>query len=586
VDNGGTWEHVPLGLNGAEDDGKSDVIDYAPTIVKHRGKYYLVGSMGLLHAGDSPTGPWTKLGKMKIPSGEADGVAIAHFWDPMLFSDDDGRLYLYWGCTATQGIWGVELDPENPLEYTGEAKHLIAFEPEECPWEKMYGWDFDNSWIEGPWMVKIDGRYHLTYSAGGADPRYAISSATGESALGPFEKQKNNPVYFSREGVVTGTGHGSIAKGPDGEYWVAACVMVCRNHMFERMVSFDRIGYDKEKREFVPTKATAVPQYLPQTGRRGGAYAPLSGRTQKGRGAISDGELKSSWTARTLPATADIVFGKTKTFCAFRLVWRDVGLDEARGVAKGPYRYRVWARSGGEWTVVSDNSANDRDMFVDYREIGPVEADAVRLEILGGPEGISPAVAEFTPFGTISVACIGDSITEGYLLERKDLFSYPAQLQTMLGDAYEVRNFGNPGKGVTMYPYIDTSEYAAAKEFRPDVVICNLGANDWIGLDEARYADEYLKILEPFKGARIIIWTPLAPITPKHGCYASPTIAKVDELNREVALRAGAETIDMFSPLAGREDEAIMDCDGVHPNEKGCEIIAGACFEKLTGFAH
>src|SRR5699024_11949042 len=34
------------------------------------------------------------------------------FWDPDLFLDDDGRVYLYWGCSNTTPIWGVEMDPK------------------------------------------------------------------------------------------------------------------------------------------------------------------------------------------------------------------------------------------------------------------------------------------------------------------------------------------------------------------------------------------------------------------------------------------------------------------------------------------
>lgn len=40
------------------------------------------------------------------------------------------------------------------------------------------------------------------------------------------------------------------------------------------------------------------------------------------------------------------------------------------------------------------------------------------------------------------VACIGDSITWGFTLLNPWKQSYPALLQQMLGDAYEVRNFG------------------------------------------------------------------------------------------------------------------------------------------------
>ena len=39
-------------------------------------------------------------------------------------------------------------------------------------------------------------------------------------------------------------------------------------------------------------------------------------------------------------------------------------------------------------------------------------------------------------------ACIGDSITSGFTLLNPRRDSYPSLLQKMLGDGYEVRNFG------------------------------------------------------------------------------------------------------------------------------------------------
>ena len=83
------------------------------------------------------------------------------------------------------------------------------------------------------------------------------------------------------------------------------------------------------------------------------------------------------------------------------------------------------------------------------------------------------------------VACIGDSITYGYGLQNRDVESYPAQLQKMLDESfpgqYEVRNFGNSGRGIYLdsmrgnekrgYRYMP--EHKAALEWKPDVVICN-----------------------------------------------------------------------------------------------------------------
>ena len=45
----------------------------------------------------------------------------------------------------------------------------------------------------------------------------------------------------------------------------------------------------------------------------------------------------------------------------------------------------------------------------------------------------------------VRVACVGDSITYGSGIPDREHNSYPAQLQKLLGDGYEVRNFGVSG---------------------------------------------------------------------------------------------------------------------------------------------
>ena len=45
----------------------------------------------------------------------------------------------------------------------------------------------------------------------------------------------------------------------------------------------------------------------------------------------------------------------------------------------------------------------------------------------------------------IRVACVGNSITYGAFITDRDINSYPAQLQVLLGKEYDVRNFGLSG---------------------------------------------------------------------------------------------------------------------------------------------
>ncbi|MEG2791940.1 MAG: sialate O-acetylesterase, partial [Odoribacter sp.] len=45
----------------------------------------------------------------------------------------------------------------------------------------------------------------------------------------------------------------------------------------------------------------------------------------------------------------------------------------------------------------------------------------------------------------IKVACVGNSVTYGYLIPNREKDCYPAQLARMLGEGYEVVNFGKSG---------------------------------------------------------------------------------------------------------------------------------------------
>jgi xylan 1,4-beta-xylosidase len=38
-------------------------------------------------------------------------------WDPAFYLDDDNRLYLYWGCSDVDPIYGVEVDYDNGFAF-------------------------------------------------------------------------------------------------------------------------------------------------------------------------------------------------------------------------------------------------------------------------------------------------------------------------------------------------------------------------------------------------------------------------------------------------------------------------------------
>ena len=381
VDCGGTWEHVRV----------EEQADYAPAVAKLGDRYYMCTSFRSMRVADSPTGPFTDLGPFDLKSFGHDGK-LPGTGDPALLADN-GRLYLYWGCCAApDAVWGVELDPENPTKGKGNARCLVEYDEEKYPWL--------NELIEGPWMFRRGDTYYLCYATGNTINRdYVWCCTKGSSPLGPFVHQRNNPFFATTEGLVTGTSHGSIWADKDGDYWINYSIAVSAYHGFERMIGQDRLRFD-ENGDISVGSATSTPQWLPSSGKTGDTGWKRLRVVRTEAWAATDDVIRSWWAVPADDPVANFVFEKPATLRAFRIIWRDLGLDTKRGVMPGPYQYRIERRLNGEWTVWYDATANATDLTVDYREAPAAEADAVRITVTGGPKGITPALADFAVFGT------------------------------------------------------------------------------------------------------------------------------------------------------------------------------------------
>lgn len=398
ADEGRSWQHQPLNVRD---------LGYAPTIVHHRDRFLLMASHSDLYAGPTPLGPFTSIGKLVLPA--VPGIP-GHI-DPMLFSDE-GRLFYYWGCTPNSGLWGVELDQENPTRPIGEPRELIPFLPDSHVFERVgsFNQNPNTGWMEGAWMIKANGRYHLTYSAGGTQYRtYTMGAYVGDSPLGPFRPQRHNPIFRTTEGLVTGTAHGCIVRGPRDRLWVFYTVFAGAVHGFERRLGLDLAEFDAHGELHIPP-ATSTPQPLPGDA-SSELWLPLnesepnfgssSAPNAPGRLA-ADNSLTTWWLPDDADPTPTLTahFQAKAVVHAARVIWRDVGLDTTAGKDPGAFRYRIEAETSPDvWTTVIDRSANTEDLLIDYRECPPTSATRTRLVILGHPAGIRPGVAEFTVFG-------------------------------------------------------------------------------------------------------------------------------------------------------------------------------------------
>jgi xylan 1,4-beta-xylosidase len=402
TDGGATWRHHPLNVRD---------LGYAPTIVKHKGKFLLMASESPVYSSASPLGPFQELGPIKLPSGVPGQI------DPMLFSDE-GRLFYYWGCTPTEGIFGVEVDADDPTRVIGKPAKVIAFEPNKQPWQRLGDWNEQpaRGWVEGAWMFKRGGKYYLTYAAAGTENRtYATGCAVGQSPLGPFVPQKINPILRSTTGLVTGTAHGCVVEGPHNSLWAFYTVRAGVVHGFERRLGMDpaHIGEDGELRV---DGASSLPRRLPTAAKAAepAGWLPLNAGPRtvgssdapnlSGRLAVDD-DLRTWWQPASddkAPTLASNLTTPGAVVRAVRLVWRDVGLDTKKGAKPGAFRYKVDVRTAADtWTTVIDRGRSTDDLLIDYRECPATPGTAARLVIVGAPPGITPGVAEFTVFADV-----------------------------------------------------------------------------------------------------------------------------------------------------------------------------------------
>jgi sialate O-acetylesterase len=83
-----------------------------------------------------------------------------------------------------------------------------------------------------------------------------------------------------------------------------------------------------------------------------------------------------------------------------------------------------------------------------------------------------------TEEAAIRVVCIGGSITFGFDIKDREHASYAARLQSLLGEMYEVRNFGVSGATLNnrrARPYAQQGAFRDALNFRPHAPIIMLG---------------------------------------------------------------------------------------------------------------
>jgi len=206
---------------------------WATSLKYHNGQYYLLfitlDEGGFLCTAAKPEGPWTI---KHLPKG---------FYDPGLFFDDDGRIYVAHGYSR---IYVTELDTNfapisnDSLIFTGDIRRGL----------------------EGTHVYKINGYYYLYSTYGGLDGFQAAFRS--KNIYGPYEEKV--AIRDTTHGVNFGIHQGALIETQTGQWWT---MLFVDNGAFGRFPSLQPVTW-KDGWPMVGVDGKAVVTYKkPDVGR-------------------------------------------------------------------------------------------------------------------------------------------------------------------------------------------------------------------------------------------------------------------------------------------------------------------------------
>jgi len=206
-----TWKKHPRILD-IKDISWAAFAIWAPATIHANNKYYLFfgandiqnekeyGGIGVA-VSDRPEGPFKDaLGKPLIDKFHNGAQPI----DQFVFRDDDGQFYMYYGGWRHCNIVKLSTD-------------LLSTVP--FPDGTMFKEITPENYVEGPFMIKRNGKYYFMWSEGGwTGPNYSVAYAMSDSPFGPFKRI--GKILQQDPNVATGAGHHSVINIPKTDEWI------------------------------------------------------------------------------------------------------------------------------------------------------------------------------------------------------------------------------------------------------------------------------------------------------------------------------------------------------------------------------
>ncbi|MDR2928608.1 MAG: glycoside hydrolase family 43 protein [Cytophagaceae bacterium] len=216
---------------------------WAPEVYRINNKFYMyftVQERIAVAESDSPLGPFVQ------PVMEPFHLDIPEI-DTHLFIDDDGTKYLYFvRFTNGNEIWAAMLNDD--LRSIDDETLTYCFGQSQA-WEDSSREPYPHAKVnEGPFILKHNGIYYLTYSANHtANPDYGVGYATAKHPLGPWEKYAGNPILTGDGEKINGPGHHSFTTSPSGQPYIVYHTHFDMTKMGPRKTAIDPCEFVKDE---------------------------------------------------------------------------------------------------------------------------------------------------------------------------------------------------------------------------------------------------------------------------------------------------------------------------------------------------
>jgi hypothetical protein len=388
--------------------------DYAPTVVVIDDVFYFLASSNEKSTVFKSTDPVK--GKWEV----AVEALERPVWDPALFLDKDKRLYLYWGCSDRNPLYGVEVDYNNNFKFFGKPKELMKSNTAEHGWE-VPG-DFNRKtknspWIEGAWVNEYNGKYYLQYAGPGTEYKsYSDGVYVSENPLGPFKLQDHNPFSYKPDGFTSGAGHGSTFCDKFGNFWHVGTVTISTKHMFERRLSICPAFFDNNGNLYSTTKFGDYPYIIPQKKIKsfedifpGWMLLSYNKKTLVSSSVdtlpaayIADEDIRTYWAAKTggPDEFAMLDLGEKYDVYSLQINFAEHNTNIYGRKENTSHKYLIESSEDGKnWNVLIDKSANNTDNTHEYFQLPEKKSCRyLRIKNIQVPDG-NFAISGFRVFG-------------------------------------------------------------------------------------------------------------------------------------------------------------------------------------------